>query len=132
MGFYDNFVMLCNKAGKKPSKVALEIGISKSIVSRWKSGGGATDATARKVADYFGVPVSELTGIERKPMTVSDLMGDVSIADTVMETVRRQNKKPTDQMASGLHATDYDKLTPENKRTIDALIEQLLKAQSVD
>ena len=100
MGFYDNFVMLCNKVGKKPSKVALEIGISKSIVSRWKSGGGATDATARKVADYFGVPVSELTGTVRKPMTVDALAGDVSIADTVWEMVHGKNKKPAGQQAN--------------------------------
>lgn len=62
MEFYDNFVKMCNKIGKKPSKVAVEIGISKSIVSRWKSGGGVTDATAQKVAEYFDVPISELVG----------------------------------------------------------------------
>lgn len=55
--FYDNFVRLCNSVGKKPSAVAIEIGISKSLVSRWKSGGGVTDANLQKIADYFGVTV---------------------------------------------------------------------------
>ena len=97
MGFYDNFVRLCNMAGKKPSKVALEVGISKSIVSRWKSGGGYTDATARKVADYFGVPVSELTG--NSPMVIG--MGDHSIHEAVSMAVQAgQKEKPAGQQAN--------------------------------
>lgn len=64
MSFYENFVKQCNKIGKTPSKVALEAHISKSIVSRWKNGGGVTDATAMKLAEYFGVSVMELTGEE--------------------------------------------------------------------
>ncbi len=62
MSFYENFVRQCNKVGKTPSKVAQEANISKSIVSRWKHGGGVTDATAMKLAEYFGVTVQELTG----------------------------------------------------------------------
>ena len=66
--FYANYVNLCNSIGKTPSAVALEIGISKSVVSRWKHGGGATDAILHKIADYFGVTVEELTAEkENKP-----------------------------------------------------------------
>lgn len=66
--FYDNYVRLCNSIGKTPSAVAIEIGVSKSIVSRWKNGGGATDAVIQRVADYFGVTVEALTN-EEKPAT---------------------------------------------------------------
>ena len=64
--FYDNYVKLCNSIGKTPSAVAIEIGVSKSIVSRWKNGGGATDAVIQRVADYFGITVAELTGEGQK------------------------------------------------------------------
>lgn len=64
--FYDNYLRLCNTIKKKPSTVAVELGLSKSLVSRWKRGGGISDATAQKVADYFGVTVDELTGEEKK------------------------------------------------------------------
>lgn len=60
MSFYSNFLMLCNLAGKTPSKAVLEIGLKKSAVTRWKNGGRPTDATAQKVADYFNVPVFAL------------------------------------------------------------------------
>lgn len=64
MAFYENYLHLCEKAGKTPSGAALEIGLSKPTVNRWKKGGGLTDATALKVAAYFGVTVAELTGEE--------------------------------------------------------------------
>lgn len=66
MAFYENYLKLCEKAGKTPSAAALEMGLSKPTVNRWKNGGGATDATALKVASYFGVTVDELTGEEQK------------------------------------------------------------------
>lgn len=66
MAFYENYLKLCEKAGKTPSAAALEMGLSKPTVNRWKKGGGATDATALKVASYFGVTIEELTGEEQK------------------------------------------------------------------
>lgn len=62
MNFYNNFLTFCNSVGKKPSVVAEEIGLSKSLVTRWKAGKGVTDATAKRIADYFGVPVEYLLG----------------------------------------------------------------------
>lgn len=66
MAFYENYLHLCEKAGKTPSGAALEMGLSKPTVNRWKKGGGLTDATALKVAAYFGVTVAELKGEEQK------------------------------------------------------------------
>lgn len=107
MNFYDNFLRLCNAAGKSPSRVLVEIGGTKSAVTRWKNGGMPTDATAKKIADYFDISVDQLLGAEPE-----------------------QQKKPADQKANGLLSTNYALLTPENKGVIDALIEKLLKSQS--
>ncbi len=60
MSFYDNYIALCNRVRKTPSAVALEIGLSKPAVNRWKKGGVPTDATVAKVANYFHVPVEAL------------------------------------------------------------------------
>ena len=74
--FYENYVKLCNGKGKSPSGVALEIGLSKTAVNGWKQGrSNPTDATAQKVADYFGVTVAELLGEneqKNKPTTGTD------------------------------------------------------------
>jgi transcriptional regulator with XRE-family HTH domain len=78
MSFYEKYLMLCDKNKKTPSGAALEMGLSKTTVNRWKNGGGITDATILKVASYFGIPKEELTGEEpeqkekpRTPETVS-------------------------------------------------------------
>ena len=60
--FYDNFVKACNLHNKAPSAVAIDIGISKATVTGWKNGSMPSDATLRKLADYFGVSPEELTG----------------------------------------------------------------------
>ena len=72
--FYDNFLELCNSVGEKPSAVALKLGISKATVSNWKRRkNGATDATALKIANYFGITVEELkTGIKKEPSIPKD------------------------------------------------------------
>lgn len=57
MNFYQMYLALCNTKGLTPSKAALNMGISKTSVSRWKKGYNPTDINLQKVADYFGVTV---------------------------------------------------------------------------
>lgn len=75
MSFYEKYLMLCDKNKKTPSGAALEMGLSKTTVNRWKNGGGITDATILKVATFFGVPKEELKGEpeqKEKPSTPED------------------------------------------------------------
>lgn len=66
MNFYDKYVEMCNKTGKSPSGVALEMGLSKTAVHRWKNGGSPTDATVSRIASYFNVSVAYLLGKEEQ------------------------------------------------------------------
>lgn len=75
MSFYEKYLMLCDKNKKTPSGAALEMGLSKTTVNRWKNGGGITDATILKVATFFGVSKEELKGDpeqKEKPSTPED------------------------------------------------------------
>lgn len=58
--FYDNYIRLCNSVNKTPSAVAIEMGISKTSVNRWKNGSYPTDATMLRIAKYFNVTVDVL------------------------------------------------------------------------
>jgi transcriptional regulator with XRE-family HTH domain len=71
--FFYKFVDLCNAVGKSPSSVAEEMGYQRSVVTRWSKGTSPRQATLQRIADYFGVPVSDLTadGQKEKPATVS-------------------------------------------------------------
>ena len=122
MNFYESYISLCNHAGKSPSAVALEIGLTKPTITRWKNGSTPTDATMRRVADYFGVPVESI----KYGLSVQELAVIKSLEDGAFE----ENKKPADQKADGLRGAGYYDLTPENRAMIDALIDSLLKSQS--
>ena len=64
--FYNNFVNLCNKAGKSPSAIAEEMGYQRSVVTRWSKGTAPRQATLQKVADYFGISVDDLISDEKE------------------------------------------------------------------
>ena len=53
MGFYENFIRKCNMIGMTPCAVAMEAGLSKPAVTRWKNGSQPTDATVMRLDDYF-------------------------------------------------------------------------------
>lgn len=70
--FYDNFVKLCNSVNKSPSAVVLEIGLQKSTVTRWKNGSIPTDATAQRIADYFGISTVELMSEQKEKLITNE------------------------------------------------------------
>lgn len=70
--FYDNFLRLCNEINKSPSRVATEIGTTRSSVTRWKNGSMPTDATLVALADCFHVSVADLLKDEEKPAPINE------------------------------------------------------------
>ena len=70
--FYDNFIKACNSAGKSPSAVVVEAGISKPAVTRWKKGQQPTDASLQKLSNYFGISKAALLGSEKSPSPEGD------------------------------------------------------------
>ena len=79
--FYENFIRLCNSIEKAPSAVVQEMGMNKSMVTGWKKRGSLpNDATAQKLADYFGITVSELMAEnEEKPIQMDGLTEEAAI-----------------------------------------------------
>lgn len=88
--FYDKFVQLCNARGVSPSRAAVEAGLSKSTVSKWKSTPDAepTGAAIKKLTQYFGISIAELMGdaVEKtfaetnQQTTYKDILDEVDIA----------------------------------------------------
>lgn len=65
MAFYDIFEALCKRKGVTPTGAARENGIAQSVVSMWKKRGSTpSGANLQKLANYFGVSVDELMGLE--------------------------------------------------------------------
>lgn len=88
--FYDRFVYLCNLKGVSPSRAAIDAGISKSLVTKWKNNNAKDPSpdVIRKLSKYFNISVSELLGeeTEKAPTTagersgIHDVLDDVDIA----------------------------------------------------
>lgn len=58
--FYSNYVKLCSKLNKSPSAVGEELGFTRASVTGWGNGATPRKSSLIKVADYFGVTVTEL------------------------------------------------------------------------
>lgn len=73
--FYTNFVKLCNRKGIAPTAAAVEMGFHRSDATRWSKGAEPRRTTLEKVANYFGVTVSDLIGddsAQKEKPTVKD------------------------------------------------------------
>lgn len=75
MDFYEKVITQCREKGVSRSKMADDIGISRSTPKDWESGKTTPRFdTIKKLADYFGVPVSyfsdtandDISGVEYK------------------------------------------------------------------
>ncbi len=95
--FYDRFTELCRQRGESPSRVALNAGLSKSTVTKWKQDPAArpTGAALAKLTAYFGIPTSQLLGEEpqSRAATQEELKfalfgGGGEITDEMFEEVR--------------------------------------------
>ena len=71
--FWASFANLCREGGKTPNAVAKELNISSGSITAWKNGTEPRSGTVKKIADYFGVSVSDLLGEEKKPAPEGEL-----------------------------------------------------------
>lgn len=64
--FYDRYAQICKKRGISMSAAAMEAGLSKSLVTKWKVNKVEVPSpdVLKKLSTYFGMPVSELLGEE--------------------------------------------------------------------
>lgn len=59
--FYENYERLCNEAGENPYTLAVQLGAkNNAVVAQWKKGSVPRKAMLEKIAEHFGVTVSEL------------------------------------------------------------------------
>lgn len=109
--FWDNFLFYCKQIGEAPNTVAAKVGVKSSgTVTGWKNGAAPRNSVLAKLAQYFGVSVSELTEDNKKAAPEA--------GDGELDT-------------SGLSADAIDfakrvaELSPEKRALLDAYIRAL-------
>ena len=83
--FYDKFVYLCEQKRVTPTRAAIDAGISKSLVTKWKSNSTQIPSPEilKKLSAYFNIPISELLdeGTKKEPTVSGELVVDMSDVD---------------------------------------------------
>lgn len=80
---YERITELCKQKGVSPSRMCLDLGLSKSTMSDMKAGRtkGISTATAQKMAAYLEVSVGYLLGEEEKEKPL--INGDEELTEYV-------------------------------------------------
>lgn len=115
--FYDNFIKACNIVGKSPSAVVQEIGITKPAVTRWRKGEIPRDATIQKLADYFGISKTDLTGETflkvTGPVTSTPASSELQRLSNALEELNEEGREKLLDYAADLVASGrYKKADP--------------------
>ena len=100
--FFNRFRELCDQKHVSVYRACTDIGLNRSAVAKWKTGGKPNGSTAAKLADYFGVTTDYLLGQSEEkqpgstPRVISDdeikfalFGGDGEITDAMYDEVKQ-------------------------------------------
>ena len=109
MSFYQKVVALCSEKGISRSKMADDIGISRSVPIKWENSNSIPRAsTIKKIADYFGVTVEYLKSEDDNVTvhTVNDNHGVIGNANAPVTIINGSEHKLTEQEIELLNTFD--------------------------
>lgn len=117
---YERIISLCEDRGIKGGKMCVELGISKSILTDLKAGRkkGLNADTAQKIADYFGVSVGYLLGIDQKEKAAIDV-----VDDDLREYLEELRSRPEQRMLFSVTKT-------ATKAQIEAIVKMVEEMQN--
>ena len=100
--FFNRFKQLCDQKDISVYRACTDIGLNRSAVAKWKSGGKPNGSTAAKLAEYFAVTTDYLLGQSEEkqpgdtPRVISDeeikfalFGGDGEITDAMYDEVKQ-------------------------------------------
>ena len=116
--FYDRFIELCQRKGVSPTRAALEAGISKSLVSKWKANASREPSpeVIRKLADYFELSPYEVVAA-KTPSNENASPEDAELNEYLEMLRTRPEMKMMFQLAKGATKEDVEKAV----RVIEAM-----------
>jgi len=110
--FFEQYLLLCSAKGVSPSKAAQDNNISKTSVTRWRTGAIPNAEILQKLALYFDVSTDYLLGntdIKNKPAA-------------------NNSNELTDN--TKIFIEKFMQLTPEQREFVEAQIDVLLSRKS--
>ena len=100
--FFNRFRALCEQKNVSVYRACTDIGLNRSAVAKWKSGGKPNGSTAAKLAAYFDVttdyllgqsedqtPASSLRAVSDEEIKFALFGGDGEITDAMYDEVKQ-------------------------------------------
>ena len=76
--FYDEYKRVCAEHGVSPSKAAVEMGLSKSMVTHWKQRGNMPTASVlQTICEYFDCDISEFFPTKKDPVNKDEVIEEI-------------------------------------------------------
>ena len=97
--FYDKYAQICKQRGISMSAAAMEAGLSKSLVTKWKANKVEVPSpdVLKKLSAYFNIPVSELLGEENEDKKEKPTE-DGELSEEMKELIGCIKKLPEDKI----------------------------------
>ena len=117
---YENITLLCVKRGISGEKMCRDIGVGKSMMSSLKSGRTSTinADTAKKIADYFDVPVDFI------------LRTELDIPDGIDSSAVEMEKSPISKATGAKNEDTINEESSRTKRELFKLISELSESEA--
>ncbi len=98
--FYDKYAQLCKQRGISNSAAAAEAGLSRSLVTKWKTNKVETPSpeVLEKLSAYFGIPISELLGEEEMGIKKEQPIDLNGLSDELVELIGVLKELPNDKI----------------------------------
>ena len=106
--FYDKYAHICKQRGISMSAAAMEAGLSKSLVTKWKANKVEVPSpdVLKKLSTYFNIPVSELLGEEKTEEHIEMHKKNDALSDIIMEMRKDEDFMSIDE---AIYKMDKDK-----------------------
>ena len=95
--FYDKYAHICKQRGISMSAAAMEAGLSKSLVTKWKANKVEVPSpdVLKKLSAYFNIPVSELLEEDKKEKPT---VQDDGLSEDMQELIDCIKRLPEDKI----------------------------------
>ena len=107
--FYDKFILLCKERNVAPTRVLLDIGLSKSAQNKWAKGAKPGSDAVHKLADYFNVSTDYLLDKENENTPVLTEKDERDIEKHLVATLKLLEDKQDAVSFMGEVMTDADR-----------------------
>ena len=107
--FYDKFILLCKERNVAPTRVLLDIGLSKSAQNKWAKGAKPGSDAVHKLADYFNVSTDYLLDKENENTPVLTEKDERDIEKHLAATLKLLEDKQDAVSFMGEVMTDADR-----------------------